>query len=537
MTERRQIERWWPPVAALAIALVAALAIVATYGEFSHTWDEPAHLAAGMELLDTGRYTYELQHPPLARLATALGPYLDGVRSVGKRSIWDEGRALLYDSGGYDRVLFLARLGALPFFLLSLAVTWAWARHLFDEPTALVAVLLLATTPPLLGHAGLAATDVALAALGVAFLFALTLTLEAPGPRRGFLAGLAGGLAFMTKFSALPFFVVSFAAAVVWRSLATERRLSIRSLLGSGSRRGRALGYLAFLAVCWAVYGFALSPFVPGGAAEGGPGYPNFVTAIFDGIREVARHDKGGHAAYLLGEISADGWWYFFPVTLAVKTPLPMLALGLAGTALLFGRSWRGKDWRPAAPGLFFLAILAFAMTRSINIGVRHVMILYPLLAIAGAHAAVALARAAAPRRLGPAAAAALLALQASAPLGAHPDHLAYFNALAGGRPERVVVNSDLDWGQDLKRLAHELRARSVERVAIAYVGTADLARHGLPEHTMLLPQQPATGWVAISLRVLAMDHEGYAWLDAYEPVTRVGSSIDLYYIDEQPQR
>jgi hypothetical protein len=53
----------------------------------------------------------------------------------------------------------------------------------------------------------------------------------------------------------------------------------------------------------------------------------------------------------------------------------------------------------------------------------------------------------------------------------------------------------------------------------------------------MLLPQQPATGWVAISLRVLAMDHEGYAWLDAYEPVTRVGSSIDLYYIDEQPQR
>jgi hypothetical protein len=529
MSVLRRIERWWPRLVALAVALLAALAVVATYDEFSHVWDEPAHIAAGMELLDTGRYTYELQHPPVARVATALGPYLDGVRSVGEQSIWDEGRALLYDAGDYDRVLFLARLGTLPFFLVGLAACWAWARHLFDEATALVAVLLLATAPPLLGHAGLAATDVALAAFGTASLFALALALEAPGPRRAAFVGLAAGLAFMTKFSALPFFVVSFAAAVVWRPLASERRVSIRSLLGSGSRRGRVLGYVAFVAVCWAAYGFAVSPFVPGWGVE--QGYPNFATAIFDGMREVAGHNKGGHVAYLLGDIRTDGWWYFFPVMLAVKTPLPMLALGLAGIAMLFARSWRGNDWRPAAPGLFFLAILAFAMTSRINIGSRHVLILYPLLAIAGAHVAVTLARAARP--LGPAAAVALLVWQASAPLVAHPDHLSYFNSLAGDRPERVTVSSDLDWGQDLKRLARELRARAVERVAIAYAGTADLARHGLPEHTVLLPQQPVTGWIAISLRVLYMAPEGYGWLKAYEPVTRVGSSIDLYYIDE----
>ena len=32
--------------------------IIGTYPEFSHTADEPAHIAAGMELLDRGTFTY-----------------------------------------------------------------------------------------------------------------------------------------------------------------------------------------------------------------------------------------------------------------------------------------------------------------------------------------------------------------------------------------------------------------------------------------------------------------------------------------------
>src|SRR6266704_4278039 len=82
-----------------AILALGTLPIIGTYSVFSHTTDEPAHIAAGMELLDRGVFTYERQHPPLARLAVAAGPYLLGARSHGASYIIDEGLAILYTSG------------------------------------------------------------------------------------------------------------------------------------------------------------------------------------------------------------------------------------------------------------------------------------------------------------------------------------------------------------------------------------------------------------------------------------------------------
>jgi hypothetical protein len=129
-----------------------------------------------------------------------------------------------------------------------------------------------------------------------------------------------------------------------------------------------------------------------------------------------------------------------------------------------------------------------------------------------------------------------LLVWQLGSSLAAHPDYLAYFNELAGKHPERILVDSDLDWGQDLLRLVEELRARHVERVAIAYNGSADLSRHGLPAFRPLVPHQPTTGWIAISEMRLKIGegrppYDEFAWLEAYEPVARVGRSIRLYYV------
>src|SRR3954463_14354518 len=99
--------RW--RVATALVAFAATVAVVATYPVFSQTWDEPATLAAGMEWLSTGNYAYEAQHPPLARVASALLPYLRGARSRGSHSMYDEGRALLGEGAQYRRTLFLAR--------------------------------------------------------------------------------------------------------------------------------------------------------------------------------------------------------------------------------------------------------------------------------------------------------------------------------------------------------------------------------------------------------------------------------------------
>jgi hypothetical protein len=97
--------------------------------------------------------------------------------------------------------------------------------------------------------------------------------------------------------------------------------------------------------------------------------------------------------------------------------------------------------------------------------------------------------------------------------------------------PERVLVDSDLDWGQDFRRLTIRLRALQVPSVSLAYLGTADLKREDLPPYVLLGPDQRATGWIAVSELARIHAPERFRWLDAYTPRERVGKSIDLYYV------
>ncbi|HEU4523809.1 MAG TPA: hypothetical protein VFR62_02250, partial [Gemmatimonadales bacterium] len=119
----------------------------------------------------------------------------------------------------------------------------------------------------------------------------------------------------------------------------------------------------------------------------------------------------------------------------------------------------------------------------------------------------------------------------------AHPDYLAYFNELAADRPEEILVDSDLDSGQDLKRLADTLRARGVPALSLAYAGSATVAEHGLPPIRWLEPHRPVKGWVAASLYSIKLGslnrpgHDDFAWLERHTPVARVGRSIRLYYV------
>jgi hypothetical protein len=118
--------------------------------------------------------------------------------------------------------------------------------------------------------------------------------------------------------------------------------------------------------------------------------------------------------------------------------------------------------------------------------------------------------------------------------LVAHPDYMAYFNPLASAHPENVLCETDLDWGQDLFRLAARLRALAVTRITMRYYGRAPVEIAGLPPHQELSPTLPATGYVAISIRDLKLEHAkngSYDWLKRYQPLERVGRSIFLYAI------
>src|SRR5574340_1801532 len=151
-----------PRLVALIVAVAAALTVVLAARHFNQTFDEGAHIASGMTWLVHGTYQYDPQHTPLGRVAVALGPWLDGARGQMRRTQWDEGNAILLHGDRYGRTLMLARLGDLPFLFLLFWVAWAWARWRYDERSAALAVLLVATVPSVLALFGIATTDAAL---------------------------------------------------------------------------------------------------------------------------------------------------------------------------------------------------------------------------------------------------------------------------------------------------------------------------------------------------------------------------------------
>jgi hypothetical protein len=110
------------------------------------------------------------------------------------------------------------------------------------------------------------------------------------------------------------------------------------------------------------------------------------------------------------------------------------------------------------------------------------------------------------------------------------PDYLPYFNE-AVRHPERVLVDSDLDWGQDLHRLEVRVAELGIGHLSLAYRGTADLRRERLPQVYILPPHERVTGWVAVSQLARTRNPTDYGWLDAYTPVERIGKTIDLYYV------
>lgn len=191
-----------------------------------------------------------------------------------------------------------------------------------------------------------------------------------------------------------------------------------------------------------------------------------------------------------------------------------------------------------AAPVVAAGALVLVCIPSTINIGVRHLLPIYPLFAIIGGVGAWRLWHMATPKFVGPILVVVLLGWQLVASIQSHPDYFAYFNEFAGQHPEKILIDSDLDWGQDVFRLSSELRGRHIEQVSIAYAGSADLDHFGLPPYRMLVPHQPTTGWIAISLLRLKtggvnLPTDSFAWLEAYQPVCVVGRSIRLYHIPE----
>ncbi len=519
-------KRWWLLVAMLTI--VAIVRVASTHRVFSITIDEPAHLGDGDRWFD-GKCAGDPSHPPLARVLCALPLRIAGVPPATNDNEIARGHAVLA-YGDYDARLALARRGNLVLLAIAIIATAAWARRAFSRGTALLAAAIFTTLPPVLAHAGLITTDMAVTATVPLALLALDMALEKPSLARWLALGAAIGLGLLSKLSFLVYFP---AGALVVILLNVTWGQTPRYVYGF------AAAITAFF-VLWAGYRFTVDspsdlskdavfvfhhaapePLVP--LARRIAQTPMPAPSFALGVATLAWRAKNiGHPSYFLGETRTMGWWDYFPVLLFYKSPLPFLVFVFWGIAFIRSRE-------QLAYALIALAILLVAMSASLHVGIRHILPIYAPLSILAAHGAMEIGR----RAAGAFSRAALIALIAWLFIGtaiAHPDYLAWFNELAGENPAWIAVDSNLDWGQDAGRLVLAARELHIETLHVALLAAIRFELYGV--HAELLqPYEKKSGWIAVSDTVLATNAEGYRWLSLYRPARRIGKSIRLYFI------
>ncbi|MGE0445762.1 MAG: tetratricopeptide repeat protein [Vicinamibacterales bacterium] len=543
-----------------------------TVSRISATWDEPAHLTAGYAALQ-GDYRIDPAHPPFARMWAALpllfqdGVSMDrspidavsGVAWVSDGHAYVFARDFMYGRNDGDRMLFAARLMIVALGLLLGILVFAWAYEWLGFKAAAIALALFLVSPNLTGHASLVTTDLAVTCFGFGAVYFLWRTC------RSFTRLNVGGtaaffaLAIVTKFSAVllvPAALGTLALAVHGRAITWRRAAAVAGVAA-------AVTYAAI----WAVYGFRYAPAPDGwllhleaashlrGRAPVTAAIVEFVDAwrllpnAFSQGLLLLQYASDANPAYLAGDISVDGWWYYFPFAFLIKTPLAKIGLVAAGL-WIGARSMRGR-WD--SPFAFIVipatAFVAFAMLSGFNIGMRHILPALPftlLLATAGARTLLLSPRPAARLVL-----AALLAFSAVEYARAYPHPLTFFNQLVGG-PEngyRYLADSNLGWGQQLKPLKEWMADNGVDHVNLAYFGQADPDYYGIP-HVMLpgssvTPESPVRprlpGYVAVSGTVLTGVYLHPAWRLFYrpffdmEPTAILGNSMRVFWVDRWP--
>jgi hypothetical protein len=428
------------------------------------TFDEAAHLAAGVTSWHTGDFRFNPEDPPLMKwwwaVPAVLGgpPVSDAVTAADNH--WEAGNALLYESGvpPADLLTPARRMNLVIGCGVVLLVGW-WAYRLWGRLAGLAAAAYAATDPTLQALACVLSTDVGLAFF--ALLSSYLLWEYAGRPSRGLLAatGVSLGLLLSTKFSAVGVVAGLVAAGGVY--VLRGGVLALPGVTPAPDGRVRAAVDLAFrLGVIAAVTLAATYGFV--GFAEWGRGLKF----------QLARSAAGGHF-YLLGDLSRTGWYHYFLVAVALKLPLGLLIGAVCG-ALSRTNPARSWGWVLLVPLVFF----ALASYSRVDLGVRVVLPAAAFLyVLAGRLAAPGPYRL--PRLL---VLAGCLGWAAFAGWRAAPHQLAYLNELAGERP---LADSNLDWGQGLSPLKEYVDREGIEVVYLAYFGTDRPEAHGIRYHAL----------------------------------------------------
>lgn len=494
------------------------------------TNDEIIQIPAGYTALASRDFRPNNEHPPLAKMWAALPllfvgaaapPALANIppavtpdertnRNV--RGFW------LANSARFETISFWARVPVIILTLALGALIFGYTCHLFGPRAAALATTLFSIEPTVLAHGRVVQTDIPAALAFLGFFVALHAYAVAPTLRRATLLGLACGAAFVTKFSMLALApILALALLVLWWFAPRRGTPQLRIALGAG------LAALVVLLLINAVYLFDRQPLEVADInliRHTAPTRPDTVIAAIEalsvpmptsfliGAYTIFFHNGGGHSAGLLGEYSARGWWYYFPVAFALKTTLPFLLLSLAALGWAGWRLIARREIATLVPLIPFAFYTVSAMNGSINIGIRHLLPAFPFLFILGGATLDRLLRLRCRRALGVAVVVLTLGWMGVEAARAYPHYIPYLNQLARSQPHwHYLSDSNVEWGDDVGALARYLQARGETSVRGALSGGwGTLPLYGIEYLDMAaLPPQPLreTRYIAVGASFL----------------------------------
>jgi len=571
----------------IAVGLLIFVFLVAVFSmkDDSLTMDEVAHLPAGYSYLTQKDMRLNPEHPPLLKDLAALPLlFIKGIHFPSEIKDWKEdvngqwgfGYQFLYHSGNpADQMIFWGRIPMILILILLGFYIFKWAKELFGNKAALLSLFLFSFSPTFIAHGRLVTTDVGAAAGILIASYYFIKALKSPTRKNIILSGITFGLAELCKFSVIlliPFFAI---LAFVWWliKLGTwQKTLKILILVF-------IIGYL----LIWPVYQYHVWNYPPERQAKdtefllGSTPFPKVREILVWastkpilrayahyglGLALVLQRAAGGHTTYFLGEVSATGWKNYFPMVYAIKEPLAfhiLTLIALLYAAFLIKKPfWQGtgrriKGWVknhfPEFAMLTFISLYWLtSLTSNLNIGVRHLLPVFPFTILLVSVMTINFLKAPF-LKLKYALLGVLILWQAISVISIYPHFLAYANEIVGGPDNLYIytVNSNLDWGQDLKRLKKWVNENKIDKIYVDYFGGGD-AQYYLKEKyapwwgTRDESEFPKGNYLAVSATFLqggrgipipGFDQPSgfYRWLDKYPPVAKIGYSIFIYQI------
>ena len=574
VTKNQPSIRWFWWIIALCLAVQCGLAVDSAW-RWTATHDEYWHLPIGQRIWKTGHFDEDVINPPLVRLWSAI-PLVIGGADTGDLSptkeVGEIGNRFWNANGGRAQFwYFLGRLMIIPCAAVTGLVIAVWTRAWYGDKAAIVAVLLWTCCPTGLANSVIVTHDAPLAAAWLLTLWRLVRFSENRSWRNALLFGAALGMALLTKLTAVILIPLS---VVLWFVLGSPGTATTTTEISpaDSSKPGEKVPFWMLLLKWGSAFGMALLIinlcylFQGCGTTLGSMKFDspqmlslqaslawfpvplpvNFVAA-FD---RLAQDLERFHPVYLDSNWSIEPIGSYYAFALAYKLPLTTLALFPFGFSDIF---WPRPGSRDRSRALFILIAalsLPLIASRSGNqIGIRYILPTLPLICIFASQSSRWLEVPSQLTLLNVATYRIVWVLVVAAPLSLryHPHHLAYFNAIAGGPQNGAwhLVDSNIDWGQDLHGLRDYMRQKHISDIGLAYFGTVLPRSIGIESHDPPIGF-PRQGWYAISVNFVHgrphqfRNREGstvrvgmgdLAYFRVFEPVTTIGYSINVYHI------